>query len=586
MMQFMLLFSRQGKLRLQKWYVAYQDKVKKKITRELITTILARKPKMCAFLEYKDLKIVYKRYASLYFCCAIEQTDNELLCLEIIHRFVELLDKYFGSVCELDIIFNFEKAYFILDEFLLAGEIQETSKKQVLKAIAAQDLIQEEETPQGFFEDHGLGLIVMLIVGDRIEAGGNRGVIKYIGAVDGYDGEWIGIDWDNPERGKHDGFLNGKRYFQANNLWELRVIAIDNMKVAKAPPTSCALFKYCTELNLYNNLLSQWCDLLDILCFFPSLRFLIAGRNYMEREMKSVVDKRIVSAPITILALGECRIDENTARKIMHFFPHVREIHLDRNDLKCFDPGEYGRNLESIDLEGNPINDFANLHVLSTLPNLRNLNLINCGLHHIHIPDSVKFSSLSSLNIKDNPIKDKQWISELAKFSKLERLCYSCSDNDNADFGIDLREIIIASIPQLKFLGNSEISSVERHSAEIRFLNKFGASPMTEENRSIVKRLIEVHGQPIDSSFMPCGGMDLLKLRLSYDGKIVERSLPTTVTVQRLIGIVSRLFHLDARKISLQVCDCHGFMMNLDKPSRSLDFYSLSDGNTIYATIV
>jgi AP-1 complex subunit sigma 1/2 len=43
----------------------------------------------------------------------------------------------------LDIIFNFEKAYFILDELLLGGEIQETSKKNVLKAIAAQDLLQE-----------------------------------------------------------------------------------------------------------------------------------------------------------------------------------------------------------------------------------------------------------------------------------------------------------------------------------------------------------------------------------------------------------------------------------------------------------
>ena len=60
-MQFMLLFSRQGKLRLQKWFVAHPDKLKKKITRELITTILARKPKMCSFLEWKDLKIVYKR---------------------------------------------------------------------------------------------------------------------------------------------------------------------------------------------------------------------------------------------------------------------------------------------------------------------------------------------------------------------------------------------------------------------------------------------------------------------------------------------------------------------------------------------
>ncbi|XP_018899839.1 AP-1 complex subunit sigma-2 isoform X1 [Bemisia tabaci] len=156
MMQFMLLFSRQGKLRLQKWYVAHPDKIKKKITRELIATILARKPKMCSFLEWKDLKIVYKRYASLYFCCAIEQNDNELLTLEIIHRYVELLDKYFGSVCELDIIFNFEKAYFILDELLLGGEIQETSKKNVLKAIAAQDLLQEDEAVEGALREIGL----------------------------------------------------------------------------------------------------------------------------------------------------------------------------------------------------------------------------------------------------------------------------------------------------------------------------------------------------------------------------------------------------------------------------------------------
>jgi AP-1 complex subunit sigma 1/2 len=61
----MLLFSRQGKLRLQKWFAAQPDKAKKKITRELVTTILARKPKLCSFLDWKDLKIVYKRYSIL-----------------------------------------------------------------------------------------------------------------------------------------------------------------------------------------------------------------------------------------------------------------------------------------------------------------------------------------------------------------------------------------------------------------------------------------------------------------------------------------------------------------------------------------
>jgi AP-1 complex subunit sigma 1/2 len=45
-------------------------------------------------------------------------------CLQIVFRYVEVLDKYFGSVCELDIIFNFEKAYYILDELILGGEMQ------------------------------------------------------------------------------------------------------------------------------------------------------------------------------------------------------------------------------------------------------------------------------------------------------------------------------------------------------------------------------------------------------------------------------------------------------------------------------
>ncbi|XP_036081766.1 AP-1 complex subunit sigma-1A isoform X3 [Rousettus aegyptiacus] len=156
-MRFMLLFSRQGKLRLQKWYLATSDKERKKMVRELMQVVLARKPKMCSFLEWRDLKVVYKRYASLYFCCAIEGQDNELITLELIHRYVELLDKYFGSVCELDIIFNFEKAYFILDEFLMGGDVQDTSKKSVLKAIEQADLLQEEdESPRSVLEEMGL----------------------------------------------------------------------------------------------------------------------------------------------------------------------------------------------------------------------------------------------------------------------------------------------------------------------------------------------------------------------------------------------------------------------------------------------
>jgi len=64
--------------------------------------------------------------------CSLE---NELGVLEAIHLFVEILDTYFSHVCELDLVWHFHKVYMILDEFILAGEIQETSKKVILERL-------------------------------------------------------------------------------------------------------------------------------------------------------------------------------------------------------------------------------------------------------------------------------------------------------------------------------------------------------------------------------------------------------------------------------------------------------------------
>jgi len=54
-------------------------------------------------------KIVYRRYAGLFFCACVDTNDNELAYLEAIHFFVEVLDAFFGNVCELDLVFNFYK---------------------------------------------------------------------------------------------------------------------------------------------------------------------------------------------------------------------------------------------------------------------------------------------------------------------------------------------------------------------------------------------------------------------------------------------------------------------------------------------
>jgi hypothetical protein len=65
------------------------------------------------------------------------------------------MDKYYGNVCELDIIFNFTKAYYILDELLIAGELQESSKRDVLRRISQQDALETAES-----EEEGLSRFI------------------------------------------------------------------------------------------------------------------------------------------------------------------------------------------------------------------------------------------------------------------------------------------------------------------------------------------------------------------------------------------------------------------------------------------
>ena len=63
----------------------------------------------------------------------IDSNENELATLEFIHLFVEILDRYFGSVCELDVVYNFYKVYGIIDDLIIGGEIIETSKSLIVK---------------------------------------------------------------------------------------------------------------------------------------------------------------------------------------------------------------------------------------------------------------------------------------------------------------------------------------------------------------------------------------------------------------------------------------------------------------------
>lgn len=148
MIEFVIVVNRQAKVRLSKWYETYSAKERRRLEREVQNKVIftaQTNKKRCNILELGEKLLVFRRYASLYFVFCIDARHNPLLCLEQIHFYVQTLDYYFHNVCELDLVFKFDKAYQILDEIFMSGEQQESKGNMIVQIITQEDRICEEE---------------------------------------------------------------------------------------------------------------------------------------------------------------------------------------------------------------------------------------------------------------------------------------------------------------------------------------------------------------------------------------------------------------------------------------------------------
>lgn len=164
--ELVLLVNKQGQTRLAQYLHFIPLEERAALESEVVRKCLRRKDTDCSVVEHLGYKLVYRRYASLFVIVGIGAgappyrgadsvgqvrddlcVENELAVLEFIHLIVETLDEYFGNVCELDVMFNSEKAHFILEEMLANGSIAETNPNHVLQPVA----LTEKETPPVLF---------------------------------------------------------------------------------------------------------------------------------------------------------------------------------------------------------------------------------------------------------------------------------------------------------------------------------------------------------------------------------------------------------------------------------------------------
>ncbi|KAJ9453094.1 AP-3 complex subunit sigma [Diplonema papillatum] len=144
MIKGVLIINNHGKARLLKFYDRLSYDKQQSLVGEVYRIVSKRSDDLCNFAEAvdwpgKDTRYIYRHYATLYFVFVVDGSESELAILDLVQVFVEVLDRYFEEVCEVDLIFHSDKVHYILDEIIMGGMVLETSKDEIMRSLNGHD---------------------------------------------------------------------------------------------------------------------------------------------------------------------------------------------------------------------------------------------------------------------------------------------------------------------------------------------------------------------------------------------------------------------------------------------------------------
>jgi len=151
MIKAILIFNNQGKPRLCKFYQHFSEALQQQIINETYELVSKRDDNVCNFLEGgslvggSDYRLIYRHFVTLYFVFCVDSSESELGILDLIQVFVEILNKCFEKVCELDLIFHMDKVHYILNELVMGGMVVDTNKAEIIARVQDQSLLETRE---------------------------------------------------------------------------------------------------------------------------------------------------------------------------------------------------------------------------------------------------------------------------------------------------------------------------------------------------------------------------------------------------------------------------------------------------------
>uniref|UniRef100_A0A368UKI2 CAP-Gly domain-containing protein n=1 Tax=Glycine max TaxID=3847 RepID=A0A368UKI2_SOYBN len=473
-------------------------------------------------------------------------------------------------------------------------------------------------------------------VGQRVHASGDSqriGTVKYVGPVEGYSDTWVGVDWDNGE-GKHDGSINGVRYFHAKSERSGSFVRAHNLN------QGISLLESLESRYKSESTKDEDDDMFVLSTSNQRVSVQLLGKDKIHDKLSRLEELTSVSLSyMGISSPGIASHINNTVPNIKELdltgnllsewkdvgticeqLPALRTINLSNNLMSPYKskllllkniqvvvlnntgPGSSSMvqgfdYLRLLNLEDNCIDEWKEIKKLSQLRCLEKLYLNKNCLKSVFYPDNgghyesevtcyKPFQNLRHLLLANNNISDLASIDSLNLFPNLVDI--RLSDNPITDSGRGgvPRFVLIARLAKIQILNGSEVTPRERKDSEIRYVrlvvSRLHASPEEIKQHPRFYELEKIHGiedeRPSIGATVPQTiSSGLLSITLNCIGASMgekpslTKKLPATTTVGKLKFLCESFFKLKSMKLKLYLREEGSpFPMLLDNDTSSL----------------
>lgn len=268
--------------------------------------------------------------------------------------------------------------------------------------------------------------------GKRLSLDGHLCTVRYIGGLDGTQGEWLGVEWDDPSRGKHDGVYKGTRIFRCLSTSPTSSSFIRPTRGFGSPKTVLEAIKYKYEQSVQTNgsLRGPGYDIIEI----SKKKVEEVGFDKIKQQMSKLDNLKIVLLD-QLGVSGLCSVDSgpdgirSAQAELAVTCPNIVELDIGWNPIETWQgvldvcsPLPVLKVLKASGLR------FRNVVATQCLPHITELQLNDCLLTPTQALKLLTFESestlpnLSTLWLSQNEISSFDPGDDLGSFSSITSL--------------------------------------------------------------------------------------------------------------------------------------------------------------------